>query len=111
MRHTHATLLLRKKIDIKIVSKKIRHKRASFTQDYYQHVANDMQNETATAMDELFTVGKAKKPTKSGLFSTGLEKRLEARKKPSGQIAGEPDFTGGVRRTRTADLFDVNEAL
>ena len=65
MRHTHATLLLRAKIDIKIVSKKIRHKRASFTQDYYQHVANDMQNETATAMDALFTAGNVKKSAKS----------------------------------------------
>jgi len=58
MRHTHATLLLREKIDIKIVSKKLRHKRASFTSDYYQHVQNDMQNETATAMDNLFTNNK-----------------------------------------------------
>ena len=65
MRHTHATLLLRSKIDIKIVSKKIRHKRASFTADYYQHVSNDMQNETATAMDALFTAGKAKNQAKS----------------------------------------------
>lgn len=60
MRHTHATLLLRKKIDIKIVSKKIRHKRSSFTADYYQHVQNDMQDETATAMDELFNKKKSK---------------------------------------------------
>ena len=64
MRHTHATLLLRKKIDIKIVSKKIRHKRASFTQDYYQHVADDMQSDTAIAMDELFTTKKSKKRAK-----------------------------------------------
>lgn len=54
MRHTHATLLLRKKVDPKLVSKKLRHKRASFTQDYYQHVQNDMQSVTATAMDEMF---------------------------------------------------------
>lgn len=54
MRHTHATLLLRQHIDIKIVSKKLRHKKASFTADYYQHVTNDMQNETATAMDDMF---------------------------------------------------------
>lgn len=65
MRHTHATLLLRKKIDIKIVSQKLRHKRASFTQDYYQHVQDDMQSETASAMDELFTAKGAKKPVKS----------------------------------------------
>ena len=65
MRHTHATLLLRKKIDIKIVSQKLRHKRSSFTQDYYQHVQDDMQSETATAMDELFTAKGAKKPVKS----------------------------------------------
>ena len=58
MRHTHATLLLREKIDIKIVSKKLRHKRTSFTSDYYQHVQNDMQNETATAMDKLFSNNK-----------------------------------------------------
>jgi integrase len=54
MRHTHATLLLRQKIDVKIVSKKLRHKKSSFTANYYQHVANDMQNETATAMDDMF---------------------------------------------------------
>ncbi len=54
MRHTHATLLLRSKIDTKIVSKKLRHKKASFTQDYYQHVHDDVQEETATVMDEMF---------------------------------------------------------
>ena len=71
MRHTHATLLLRKKIDTKIVSKKLRHKRASFTQDYYQHVANDMQSETASAMDEVFTIKKPKKPGKSTFSKRG----------------------------------------
>ncbi|MDT8902228.1 tyrosine-type recombinase/integrase [Anaeroselena agilis] len=54
MRHTHATLLLRSKIDTKIVSQKLRHKKASFTQDYYQHVHKDMQEETANVMDEMF---------------------------------------------------------
>jgi len=40
------------------LEKKLRHKRASFTSDYYQHVQNDMQNETATAMDNMFTNNK-----------------------------------------------------
>jgi len=54
LRHTHATLLLRQKVDIKIVSKKLRHTKASFTADVYQHVQEDMLRDTADAMDELF---------------------------------------------------------
>lgn len=54
LRHTHATLLLRSHVDIKIVSQKLRHKKSSFTQETYQHVAEDMQQETANIMDEMF---------------------------------------------------------
>lgn len=68
LRHTHATLLLRSKVDIKIVSQKLRHKKASFTADTYQHVSEDMQQETADIMDKMFS---------------GLDKRLDATKKPA----------------------------
>ena len=54
LRHTHATLLLRAKTDTKIVSKKLRHSRASFTADVYQHVTQDIQKETAYVMDDIF---------------------------------------------------------
>jgi len=54
MRHSHATFLLRNKVDNKLVSKQLRHKRASFTSDLYQHVQKDMQRETASVMDNMF---------------------------------------------------------
>jgi len=54
LRHTHATLLLRSKVNIKGVSKNLRHTKASFTQNTYQHVENDMLQETADIMDKLF---------------------------------------------------------
>jgi integrase len=62
LQHTHATLLLRKNVDIKIVSQKLRHKKSSFTADVYQHVQKDMQLETADAMDAM--LGEKKKSQK-----------------------------------------------
>jgi integrase len=72
LRHTHATLLLRNKVDTKVVSRQLRHKRSSFTADVYQHVTKDIQSETANVMDDMF--GKKQK-------NEGLENGLEETKK------------------------------
>lgn len=58
LRHTQATLLLRSKVDLKVVSRTLRHKRASFTQDVYQHVLEDMMTEPASIMDDIFRSAK-----------------------------------------------------
>lgn len=54
LRHTAATMMLRANVDIKIVSRTLRHSRSSFTRDVYQHVLEDMQERPATLMDTLF---------------------------------------------------------
>lgn len=54
LRHTAATLLLSKKVDIKIVSRGLRHANATFTRNKYQHVLDDMMSEQAEVMDKLF---------------------------------------------------------
>lgn len=56
LRHTQATLLLGAHVDVKVVSRVLRHKRSSFTQDVYQHVLENMQRQPASIMDSLFKV-------------------------------------------------------
>ncbi|MGL5206780.1 MAG: tyrosine-type recombinase/integrase, partial [Acidaminococcaceae bacterium] len=59
LRHTHGTILLEKNVDVKIVSRALRHSRASFTRDLYQHVLDDMLPESANIMDEVFNKEKS----------------------------------------------------
>lgn len=54
LRHTAATMMLQANVDVKIVSRTLRHSRSSFTRDVYQHVLEDMQERPATVMDTLF---------------------------------------------------------
>lgn len=54
LRHTHATLLLKEKVDIKIVARGLRQSNPSFTRAKYQHVLDDMVSEPANVMDRLF---------------------------------------------------------
>lgn len=54
LRHTAATLLLEENIDIKYVSRQLRHSNTVITQNLYQHVTESMTNKTANAMDEIF---------------------------------------------------------
>lgn len=52
--HTAATLLLSKKVDIKVVSRGLRHANATFTRNNYQHVLDDMMSEQAEVMNKMF---------------------------------------------------------
>lgn len=54
LRHTAATLLLSKKVDIKVVSRGLRHANATFTRNKYQHVLDDMMSEQAEVMNKMF---------------------------------------------------------
>ena len=54
LRHTAATMVLQANVDIKIVSRTLRHSRSSFTRDVYQHVLEDMQERPAAVMDTIF---------------------------------------------------------
>jgi integrase len=45
LRHTHATLLIKAGVPVKVVSERLGHARAAFTIETYQHVLRGMQAE------------------------------------------------------------------
>jgi len=57
LRHTAATLLLRRGINPKIVSEMLGHANISITLDTYSHVTPDMQQAAAAAMDDVLLGG------------------------------------------------------
>lgn len=54
LRHTHATLLIFKGENIKVVSERLGHKNITITLDTYTHVMEDMKNNTANLLNDLF---------------------------------------------------------
>lgn len=54
LRHTHATLLIFKGENIKVVSERLGHKSITETLDTYTHVMDDMKNNTAEILDDMF---------------------------------------------------------
>lgn len=54
LRHTAATLLLKKGIHVKVVSEMLGHSKVSLTLDTYSHVLPGMQSGAAEAMDSIF---------------------------------------------------------
>ena len=57
LRHTAATLLLEENVDIKYVSRQLRHSSTVITQNLYQHVTSKAASRTADAMDALLKNG------------------------------------------------------
>ena len=53
LRHTHASLLLRDKVPIKVVSERLGHSNPAFTMTTYQHVLPGMQDDAAAAFGQL----------------------------------------------------------
>lgn len=53
LRHTAATLLLEENVDIKYVSRQLRHSSTVITQNLYQHVTRSAASKTADVMDGL----------------------------------------------------------
>ena len=53
LRHTHATLLLKAGVPVKVVSERLGHSNPGFTMSVYQHVIPGMQAEAATLFVEL----------------------------------------------------------
>lgn len=51
LRHTAATLLLRKKVPVKVVSEMLGHSQVGITLNIYAHVLPDMQREATAAME------------------------------------------------------------
>lgn len=53
LRHTHATLLLKKGENIKVISERLGHSKSSFTMDVYSHVTPDMQQRAAEKIESI----------------------------------------------------------
>lgn len=55
LRHTHATILLKHKENVKVVSKRLGHKDITTTLNTYTHVIPDMESDTASLLDNIFS--------------------------------------------------------
>ncbi|MGM0877886.1 MAG: site-specific integrase [Bacillota bacterium] len=53
LRHTHATMLLAKGINVKVISERLGHSKIKVTLDTYSHVLPSMQEEVAQKLDEI----------------------------------------------------------
>lgn len=57
LRHTHATLLLLKEVNPKIVSERLRHSDISITLNTYSHVLPQMQKDAVNKLSQIFKLG------------------------------------------------------
>jgi integrase len=57
LRHTHATLLLRKGVNIKVISERLGHSTVTMTLDTYSHLMPDMQETAVKALEGIFNIG------------------------------------------------------
>ncbi|MFW6270040.1 MAG: tyrosine-type recombinase/integrase [Bacillota bacterium] len=55
LRHSHATLWLKKGISPKIIQERLGHTSISITLDVYSHVSPEMQKEAAEKMENLLS--------------------------------------------------------
>jgi len=53
LRHTHATLLLKSGVNIKVISERLGHSRTSITLDIYSHVMPNQQSEAAMKFENM----------------------------------------------------------
>lgn len=56
LRHTHATLLLSKDINVKVISERLGHSKISVTLDTYSHVIPSMQQEVTNTLENIVTL-------------------------------------------------------
>lgn len=53
LRHTHATLLLAKGVNVKVISERLGHSNIKITLDTYSHVLPTMQEEAVNKIEEI----------------------------------------------------------
>lgn len=56
MRHSHATMLIQKNVNVKLISERLGHSKIGITLDTYSHVTPNMQQEVASQIDELISI-------------------------------------------------------
>jgi integrase len=55
-RHTHATLMLKQGVNIKVVQERLGHEKAQTTVDIYSHVMPGMQEKAASDFDKMVNI-------------------------------------------------------
>ena len=76
VRHTHATLLIKAGVPVKVVSERLGHATAAFTIETYQHVMPGMQADAATIAESLMTAATTQLlPAATSTGSTRLKRR------------------------------------
>jgi len=98
LRHTHASLLLRDRVPIKVVSERLGHSNPAFTMTTYQHVLPGMQDDAARAFAAILA-GHATpaEPVEAG--SGSVEEAPEQRERPPRKMASHlPVSVGGGGR-------------
>lgn len=65
LRHTHATLLLKAGVNVKVVSERLGHANVAFTMNVYQHVLPGMQAEAADTFSSLIRDQRCKDVTRA----------------------------------------------
>lgn len=53
LRHTHATLLLAKGVNVKLISERLGHSNIKITLDTYSHVLSTMQEDAVNKIEEI----------------------------------------------------------
>src|SRR3569832_319876 len=56
LRHTHATMLIEKNVNVKTISERLGHSKNGVTLDVYSHVTPNMQHEVAEQINDLITI-------------------------------------------------------
>jgi len=56
LRHTHATLLIEKNVNVKLISDRLGHSKISVTLDVYSHVTTSMQREVADQIEQIISM-------------------------------------------------------
>lgn len=56
LRHTHATMLIEKNLNVKVISERLGHSKVGITLDIYSHVLPSMQQEVADKLDEIISL-------------------------------------------------------
>ena len=82
LRHAHATLLLKGKVPMKVVSERLGHSSTIVTANVYSHVTETMQQEAVNVFDQVVAAERAKnKNETNNEFATNLQPDTTAPKK------------------------------
>lgn len=95
LRHTHASLLLRDRVPIKVVSERLGHSNPAFTMMTYQHVLPGMQDDAARAFATILA-DRASRTTPVETGSEPVAATLEQHERPPRKMASHlPLLVGG----------------